>query len=50
MQLYRHIMEMQQMMELLLARMDANPKAMKEMMNDIKHEIKEYMNAIRKAD
>jgi hypothetical protein len=23
---------------------------MKEMMNDIKHEIKEYMNAIRKAD
>jgi hypothetical protein len=39
-------METQQMMELLLARMDANTKEMKEMVN----EIKENINVIRKAD
>jgi hypothetical protein len=38
------------MTELLLATMDANPKAMQEMMNEIKDEIKKNMNAIRKAD
>jgi hypothetical protein len=43
-------MDTQQMMELLLARMDGSTKAMKEMMNETKDEIKEYMNAITKAD
>jgi hypothetical protein len=43
-------METQQMMEILLATIDANTKAMKKMMNKIKDEIKVYMNAIRKAD
>jgi hypothetical protein len=33
----------------LLARMDANTKAMKEIMNKMKDEIKEAMNANRKA-